>query len=167
MRLARLVCLLSLLIASVASSPRVTRAASAGPSATASEQRGLDLANAARAEAKLRAVAFAADLLTLARGHCADMNARHYLGHTTPDGETLADRLQKAGIACSAAGENVALVRSDDPAGRAHELWMRSDSHRRNILAPGFTECAVAVVPYADAGGYYLLTEVFITRALP
>jgi len=164
MRTARLVALLAILVAGCASSPGPTGAAADGPGATPFEQRGLDLANGARGSAALRPVAFAADLLALARAHCADMNARHYLDHTTPDGKALGDRLREAGIRCSAAGENVALVRSDDPAGRAHELWMRSDGHRRNILNPAFAECAVAVLRSSDAEGYYFLTEVFVTR---
>jgi uncharacterized protein YkwD len=77
-------------------------------------------------------------LFSAARGHGQEMGAHGYFAHFSPVAErrTPADRMRLAGYA-EGAGENIARCSS---ARDAHESWVHSSGHHRNILHPGFTE---------------------------
>jgi uncharacterized protein YkwD len=78
-----------------------------------------------------------------------DMAANDYFSHIAADGETLADRLDKANFIPSSdrweAGENLAAGRGQ--AGSPAEIvdgWMNSRDHRANLLDPDFTMAGIA-----------------------
>lgn len=93
----------------------------------------------------------AADLATVARGHSRDMAARGYFAHTDPDGNTVADRLAAAGLACRGYGEVLARrPREPDKAAttvgaKLVAQWIYSDSHYDVMTADWATHAGVGV----------------------
>jgi uncharacterized protein YkwD len=79
----------------------------------------------------------------------SDMTQNDYFSHTSPDGDTLADRLDRANFIPSsdrwAAGENLAAGHGQ--MGSPAEIvdgWMNSREHRINLLDPDFTMVGIA-----------------------
>jgi uncharacterized protein YkwD len=96
------------------------------------EQQVVTLVNAERASAGCSALTVDDRLATAARAHSADMAARDYFDHTTPEGVTFDQRIDDAGYSWSYAAENIAAGQSDPEA--VMSSWMNSEGHRRNIL---------------------------------
>ncbi|MDH3253569.1 MAG: CAP domain-containing protein [Acidobacteriota bacterium] len=96
----------------------------------------------------------------VARRHSEAMRDEGFFSHTAADGQGLRQRLNRAGIAYSAAAENLAEVHhATRPAEVAHSQLMSSASHRKNILSPKYKLAGVGV---AKAGDTYWITQVFI-----
>jgi uncharacterized protein YkwD len=81
------------------------------------------------------------------------------LDHVILSGEYPTPRLraEAAGYAWNALGENLALGYSD--ASSAVAAWMQSPGHRANILANGYSETGVVLVP--DARGRLIFVQTF------
>jgi uncharacterized protein YkwD len=103
----------------------------------------LRLVNAERAKAGCQALTVDTRLATAARLHSADMVARHYFSHTTPDGVTFSSRITAAGYKWSLAGENIAAGQPD--ASAVMRSWMGSPGHRANILNCRFRQIGVGL----------------------
>jgi len=103
----------------------------------------LELVNAERMQAGLRPLRADAELAQVARRHAADMFARGYFSHVTPEGRDPFDRMRAADVRFLAAGENLALARSLQ---LAHDGLMDSPGHRANILRPVFGRLGVGVL---------------------
>lgn len=73
----------------------------------------------------------------VAERHSRDMHARGYFSHTSPEGLTPFDRLTRAGIHYSTAGENIARGYADADA--AFAGWLKSPGHRASIENCAFT----------------------------
>lgn len=90
------------------------------------------------------------NLRRAATWHAADMVDGQYFSHTSEDGETFADRLDRANFIPRTgrwrAGENLAAGRgrAGTPSAIAG-AWMRSREHRYNLLDPGFTMVGIGV----------------------
>lgn len=113
----------------------------------------------------------------VARTHSTDMATREFVGHETPDGEGLGDRIREADMVdtCGSAGENVALgyvnrtfeVGDDryrptterELATVLVEMWFASPSHRENLLADDWDSQAVGL--YVTADGEVYATHLF------
>lgn len=119
----------------------------------------MTLVNAERAKAGCPAVTAEDRLRAAARGHSADMAARNYFSHTTPEGVTFAQRITAAGYAWRTAGENIAKGYRTPQA--VMTGWMNSSGHKANILNCAFRDLGVGVA--ADAGGTLLWTQDFAT----
>ncbi|HET6529650.1 MAG TPA: CAP domain-containing protein [Actinoplanes sp.] len=98
-------------------------------------------------------------LQAAARAHSADMAARDYFSHTTPEGVEFATRITAAGYAWRGAGENIAKGYRTPEA--VMTGWMNSAGHKANILNCGFRDLGVGVA--ADTGGTLLWTQDFGT----
>jgi uncharacterized protein YkwD len=98
-------------------------------------------------------------LQAAARAHSADMAARNYFSHTTPEGVDFATRITAAGYAWRGAGENIAKGYRTPEA--VMTGWMNSAGHKANILNCSFRDLGVGVA--ADAGGTLLWTQDFGT----
>jgi uncharacterized protein YkwD len=106
--------------------------------------------------------ALAADprLAVAARRYSADMVARGYFAHVSPDGATLTDRLRRVGYlgGCAwRAGEALAWGFGDErtPAARV-AAWMHSRRHRRVLLSPRYRDVGIGVargVPVGSGDG--------------
>jgi uncharacterized protein YkwD len=107
------------------------------------EQRMLDLVNQERAAAGLRPVAADPELTEVARRHSADMFARGYFAHDTPEGRTPFDRMRDENVTFLTAGENLALAPTLQV---AHTGLMNSPGHRANILRPQFGRLGIGIM---------------------
>src|SRR5690242_7251780 len=107
------------------------------------EKRMLDLVNQERAAAGLRPLAPDPELTEVARQHSADMFARGYFAHDTPEGLNPFDRMRAANVHFLTAGENLALAPTLSV---AHTGLMNSPGHRENILRPQFGRVGIGIM---------------------
>ncbi|MFF3936866.1 CAP domain-containing protein [Streptomyces phaeofaciens] len=110
-----------------------------------------------RARAGLPLLAVDPHLTAAAQAHCADMVARRFYSHTSPEGGEPWDRAAAAGSARRTIGENIACGQRS-PA-EVVEGWMNSPGHRANILKPAFTHIGVGFAGGGPAGTYW--TQLF------
>ena len=113
--------------------------------------------NRRRAEHGLAPLAVDARLTAAAVAHGDDMARRGFFAHDSPDGRSVADRVQAAGYAYAVVAENLAAAQRT--AAEVVQGWLDSPGHRRNLLSPDVTQIGVA----HTAGGAYgtLWTQVF------
>lgn len=107
------------------------------------EKQMLDLVNRERQAAGLQPLAADPEMTEVARRHSADMFARGYFAHDTPDGLTPFDRMRAADVRFLTAGENLALAPTISV---AHTGLMNSPGHRANILRPQFGRVGIGVM---------------------
>ncbi|MCA9369548.1 MAG: hypothetical protein H6774_04100 [Pseudomonadales bacterium] len=83
-------------------------------------------------------------LLSQAAQHkAADMLEKQYWAHTTPSGEEPWAFIDEVGYSYQLAGEN--LARDFDTTPRMVEAWMRSPTHRANIVHPRYTQTGIGL----------------------
>jgi uncharacterized protein YkwD len=108
-------------------------------------------------------------LSATARQHSNDMLRRRYVAHTTPEGLTVAQRLERARISYLACGENIGVVYGPASHGErglreVQGAFMnqprRLTNHRGNILNPIWTHVGIGVA-YAPEG-QLIVTQNFI-----
>ena len=115
------------------------------------EKRILDLHNNARTSRGKKALCVHPDLTEAARYHSQDMLDRDYMSHTSPDGETVKERLERFGYTFDGYsyrwyGENIAWGSgSYGYPDNIFRWWMKSKVHRRNILKDSFREVGIGV----------------------
>jgi uncharacterized protein YkwD len=107
------------------------------------EAQMLELVNRERAAAGLPPLVFDQELLPVARAHSADMFARGYFSHNTPEGRDPFDRIRASGVPFRTAGENLALAPTLPI---AHNGLMNSPGHRANILRPEFGRVGIGIM---------------------
>lgn len=104
-----------------------------------------------------------------ARQHANDMLERRYVAHVTPEGITVANRLDRQGISYLACGENIGVIYGPASHGErglqeVHAAFMnqprRLTNHRGNILNPVWTHVGIGVA-YAPEG-QLIVTQNFI-----
>ncbi|MEU5208703.1 sigma-70 family RNA polymerase sigma factor [Streptomyces sp. NPDC020742] len=136
--------------------PTATRTPSTAPptrpSPTATppdlEEQAVALINRHRATAGCGPLRVDRRLHSAARQHSADMAARGYYEHTTPEGTGPDARITAAGYPWSSWGEN--LDRGPRTADAAVRDWMGDAMHRDNMLNCRFTAVGIGVVPGAS-----------------
>lgn len=108
-------------------------------------------------------------LAQAARRHADDMLDRRYVAHTTPEGYTVGNRLDRAHISYLACGENIGTVygpasHGDPGLQTVHAAFMnqprRLMNHRANILNPIWTHVGIGVA--YTAAGQLIVTQNFI-----
>lgn len=107
------------------------------------EKQMLDLVNRERQTAGLPPLQADPELTEVARKHSADMFARGYFAHDTPDGLSPFDRMREANVRFLTAGENLALAPTLQI---AHTGLMNSPGHRANILRREFGRVGIGVM---------------------
>ncbi|WP_328430874.1 CAP domain-containing protein [Streptomyces sp. NBC_00453] len=117
----------------------------------------VDLTNRQRARAGLPPLAGDPLLATAAQAHSADMVARSFYSHTSPEGTQPWDRAAAAGARRRSIGENIACGQRS-PA-EVVDGWMNSPGHRANILKPDFTHIGIGFAGGGPAGTYW--TQLF------
>ncbi|MET7684969.1 CAP domain-containing protein [Streptomyces sp. NPDC005423] len=113
--------------------------------------------NGERARAGLPPLAVDPLLTAAAQAHSADMVARDFYAHTSPDGAQPWDRAAAAGSRRRSIGENIACGQRS--AAEVVDGWMNSPGHRANILKPAFTHLGVGVSGGGRTGTYW--TQLF------
>jgi len=119
--------------------------------------------NRERRDADVPAVEYDADLASIAEYHSRDMAERDYVGHTNPDGESIADRYREFGYDCETNGEVIQWLEYDEVEGRGAEAvartvvenWMNSELHRSFVLNGSWGRQGVGVY-VADSGRVYV-----------
>ena len=107
------------------------------------EAQMLALVNEERRAAGLKALAPDPEMTEVARKHSADMFARGYFAHQTPEGLSPFDRMTESGVQYRTAGENLALAPTLHV---AHTGLMNSPGHRANILQPAFGRLGIGIL---------------------
>jgi uncharacterized protein YkwD len=107
------------------------------------EKQMLDLVNKERQAAGLTQLQPDPELTEVARKHSADMFARGYFAHDTPEGRSPFDRMREANVRFTTAGENLALGPTIPV---AHTGLMNSPGHRANILRREFGRVGIGVM---------------------
>jgi len=96
----------------------------------------------------------------VAKDKIKDMLANDYFAHNSPQGKDPWFWFAKNGYQYSAAGENLAI--NFKTVENQHEALMRSESHKKNILNPAYTEVGVAVAQgKIDGKETTLMVQVF------
>lgn len=129
---------------------------------TSVEKQMLDLHNQARASRGIPRLCVHPALQRAARGHSADMIRRDYFSH----GNTGA-RLRNYGYRWRAYGENIAYGSGSSGApNNIFNAWMRSSSHRPNILGRQYREIGIgaAVGTYKGTRNVTMWTADFGSR---
>jgi uncharacterized protein YkwD/stress response protein SCP2 len=111
------------------------------------------LTNAERTRAGLPPLSADTLLTTAAQAHSADMVARAFYSHTSPEGSQPWDRAAAVGCARRTIGENIACGQRS--AAEVVRGWMDSPGHRANILKPGFTHIGIGLAGGGKAGTYW------------
>lgn len=114
-----------------------------------------ELINAERAALGLSELLYDEVIEEVATYHSLDMAQRNYLSHTSPEGSTLEDRLNNAGVAYAAAGEN--LASGFISAESVFEAWKNSPSHYENLVNPLFTKVGIGYHAGGENGTYWTL----------
>lgn len=113
------------------------------PSRPELEAAMLELINRERLAAGLAPLAADPEMTEVARLHSADMFARSYFSHNTPEEKTPFERMQERGVRYRTAGENLALAPTLQ---NAHTGLMNSPGHRANILQPRFGRVGIGIL---------------------
>ncbi|GAA2618289.1 hypothetical protein GCM10010399_56680 [Dactylosporangium fulvum] len=112
--------------------PAKPKTTAAVPANASYEAQVLAIANNERAKAGCKPLAANTKLATAARKHSADMAARDYFSHDTPEGVDFATRISNEGYRWSGAAENIAKGQRTPE--EVMKAWMNSSGHRANIL---------------------------------
>jgi uncharacterized protein YkwD/putative cell wall-binding protein len=123
------------------------------------EKQILDQANALRARHLVAPLQADVKAQEVARAHSKDMAIRNFFSHNNPDGLSSFERMDRAGISYSSAGENIAAGQFN--AIDVHDAWVNSSGHRKNILSPLFKQLGTGVYFGGEYGVYY--TQNFYT----
>ncbi len=124
---------------------------------SAFEREVVELTNAERAKAGLKALEIDTALMANAREKSEDMRANAYFDHTSPILGTPFEQMKKRGITYKSAGENIAKGQTTPK--QVVDAWMNSSGHRANIMSESFTHIGVGYV----AGGHHW-TQQFIKK---
>ena len=109
----------------------------------------LKLVNRERIAAGLKPLASDPELTEVARRHSADMFARGYFAHDTPENRNPFDRMRAADVGFLTAGENLALAQTVQI---AHTGLMNSPGHRANILRAEFGRAGIGIMEGGMSG---------------
>lgn len=110
---------------------------------TTSEAKMFADVNHERVSRGISPLKLSAKITGVAEVYAFDMWNRHYFSHYNPEGQTMADRFQAAGIGYSVAGENLALAPTEETAMTG---LMNSPGHKANILDASFNVVGIGVV---------------------
>jgi uncharacterized protein YkwD len=107
------------------------------------EAQMLALVNDERKKQNLPPLKADPELTIVARAHSKDMFGRGYFAHKTPDGLDPFDRMRKAHVRFSVAGENLALGQTLTI---CHNGLMNSPGHRANILDASYGRVGIGIL---------------------
>ena len=120
------------------------------------------LVNAERAKQRLQPLAWDEDLADVARDHSRQMAKQGFFAHQDRKGRTVVDRAEQRDIrGWSKIGENLFMCDEIDGFERySVRGWLKSPSHRRNMLNRGWSTTGIGV--HRSREGLIYVTQVFI-----
>ena len=121
------------------------------------------LVNSERAKQRLRPLAWDDDIASVARDHSRQMARQNFFAHQDPSGRTVVERAEKRNVRnWSRIGENLFMCDEIDGFERySVRGWLKSPSHRRNMLNREWSTTGIGV--YRSRDGRIYVTQVFIT----
>lgn len=127
------------------------------------EQKCLDEVNRLRRAHGLSQLDLDEELLEVARAYSRRMAEERFFAHEDPEGRTVRQRVERAGIRWRMVGENLAYSNGyTNPVAASLRGWMDSEPHKRNLLDPAYTQTAIGV--WISANGTVYFTEIFLKR---
>lgn len=128
------------------------------------ERRVFALINNVRRTNGLTELVWNEQVAGIARTHSKDMAGKSFFSHRGFDGSMIDDRADQANLGrWRSIGENIAYNRGyAKPSEFAVECWMKSQSHRQNLLDRNWKETGIGIA-LSDDGAYYF-TQVFLQR---
>ncbi|MBM1170061.1 CAP domain-containing protein [Microvirga arabica] len=128
-------------------------------------QKALELVNRERQELGLEPLSLGPALNEAAQSHAQDMLQRNYYAHTSPQGNTVADRYSKAGGSrWHVIAENIARCQgcpsppTEESVAKLHRGWMNSPPHRENILRRGLDRFGFGIIAAPNQALYAVQT---------
>jgi Cysteine-rich secretory protein family len=116
----------------------------------------LRLTNESRKQAGLPLLKQNDQLKQAAEAKAKDMFKNDYFAHTSPKGVTPWHWIKQSGYQYGFAGENLAI--NYETSASQHKAWMKSKTHRANILSDKYQEIGIAVVAGKINGKEALVT---------
>ncbi len=121
---------------------------------TNKQKKLVDLINEERKKSGLNPLKIDKNLFEIAQYKSEDMYDESYFSHNSPNFGKTYKLLSQKNISYKAFGENIGFTYSIY---KAHNGFMNSNGHRKNILNPNFTHIGIGI-----KGNYY--TEIFIKK---
>lgn len=147
-----------------ASSATARVSSSSAANLDSDEREIFDLINAERRKKGLGELTWDASLSRLARAYSEKMARENFFSHYDGNGEAVDDRARAMRIKnWSKIGENLFFCEGyDNPNATAVRGWMKSPTHRKNILDPDYNVSGIGIAQ-TESGKIYV-TQVFLER---
>ncbi|WP_433365917.1 CAP domain-containing protein [Streptosporangium sp. CA-115845] len=129
---------------STAPAPTTTAPTPAPGGGSAVSEEVVRLTNAERQKGGCAPLVSDPRLRSAAQGHSADMAARNYFSHISPDGRDLTARIKASGFSPMRAWAEKIAIDYRTPA-EVLKGWMKSSGHRANIMNCAYTHLGVGV----------------------
>jgi len=128
------------------------------------EREIFELINQERNKKGLGELSWDASLSRLARAYSQKMARENFFSHYDRSGEAVDGRARQMHIkSWSKIGENLFFCQGfGNPNELAVRGWMKSASHRENILDPDYTDSGIGIAESED--GKIYITQIFIER---
>lgn len=133
-------------------------------SASGEEYEIFQMINRERSRKGLSTLQWDNGVATVARSYSRRMAREGFFAHTDPDGNSVVERADRSRVrGWAKIGENLFVCsRVDRFSDMAIRGWMRSPSHRKNVLDRQWTATGIGVARARDGSIY--VTQVFIER---
>lgn len=133
---------------------------SQSPSTANMETQVIEQINQVRRQQGLSELRFNEKLAIVARRYSEKMAEKNFFSHTSPEGDTMVERVRAEGVYYIMIGENLFKgTNLSQPVSIAVDGWMNSPGHRANILRPEYRETGVGVW---RIGNTYYMTQLFL-----
>lgn len=128
------------------------------------EREILDLVNRERSRQRLSRLTWDESAARLARSYSMRMAREGFFDHYDPEGNSVIERADRGGLRrWNRIGENLFVCDPiDEFAGLAVKGWLRSQTHRQNMLDRAWTATGIGIARSGD--GEIYITQVFLER---
>lgn len=140
--------------------PSIPLAPAQSPSTAEMEAQVREQINAIRQQQGLEPLSHNEKLAQVARTYSQRMAEQGFFDHVGPEGDTLVDRVNSAGVFYLVVGENLFMgTNLPQPVSMAVQGWMDSPGHRDNILRQDYRETGIGIW---QQGNTYYFTQLFM-----
>ena len=121
-----------------------------------------ELINSRRQRSRLQQLGWDDGVAKMARQYSEEMARGNFFSHYDKRGKTVADRAENSGLrGWTLIGENLFYCEGyDEISNLAVNGWLKSSSHRKNMMNPQWTATGIGIA--ADRSGRIYITQVFI-----
>jgi uncharacterized protein YkwD len=127
------------------------------------EQQVYQKVNEARGKNQAPHLSWNEEVASEARRHAKNIVERRFFAHEDPKRGELSSRLDASGIDWNRCAENLYQENGfENPAEEAVQSWLKSPSHRKNMLDSGLAETGIGAAVGRD--GTIYIVQIFIKR---